>query len=256
MNYFMGIDLGTSSTKTLIMDENGKTAGIGNASYGIQIPQISYAEQDPLEWWEAVKKSIQKALQEAGLQGRDIAGIGFSGQMHGMVALDENKQLACNAIIHLDQRSSVDLKEIRALAGELMTEELLNQPSAGMMISSLYWLKKHQKETYDRIRYVMSPKDYISFRLCGEISTEYTDAGAALGFSVKNYHWCTELFKRLDLKEDIWPSVHKSYEIAGHVTAKAAEETGLSTSTKVICGAGDSMAALTGNGIIEKGFIT
>ena len=84
MNYFMGIDLGTSSTKTLIMDENGKTAGIGNASYGIQIPQISYAEQDPLEWWEAVKKSIQKALQEAGLQGRDIAGIGFSGQMHGM----------------------------------------------------------------------------------------------------------------------------------------------------------------------------
>ena len=164
MNYFMGIDLGTSSTKTLIMDENGKTAGIGNASYGIQIPQISYAEQDPLEWWEAVKKSIQKALQEAGLQGRDIAGIGFSGQMHGMVALDENKQLACNAIIHLDQRSSVDLKEIRALAGDLMTEELLNQPSAGMMISSLYWLKKHQKETYDRIRYVMSPKDYISFR--------------------------------------------------------------------------------------------
>ena len=256
MSYFMGIDLGTSSTKTLIMEENGKTAGIGNASYGIQIPQISYAEQDPLEWWEAVKKSIKKALQEAGIQGRDIAGIGFSGQMHGMVALDENKQLACKAIIHLDQRSSLELKEIRTLAGNLMTEELLNQPSAGMMISSLYWLKKHQKETYDRIRYVMSPKDYISFRLCGEIGTEYTDAGAALGFSVKNYRWCTELFKRLELKEAIWPPVHKSFEIAGNVTAEAAEETGLSTSTKVIYGAGDSMAALTGNGIIESGFIT
>ena len=225
MSYFMGIDLGTSSTKTLIMEENGKTAGIGNASYGIQIPQISYAEQDPLEWWEAVKKSIKKALQEAGIQGRDIAGIGFSGQMHGMVALDENKQLACKAIIHLDQRSSLELKEIRTLAGNLMTEELLNQPSAGMMISSLYWLKKHQKETYDRIRYVMSPKDYISFRLCGEIGTEYTDAGAALGFSVKNYRWCTELFKRLELKEEIWPPVHKSFEIAGNVTAEAAEET-------------------------------
>ena len=118
MSYFMGIDLGTSSTKTLIMEENGKTAGIGNASYGIQIPQISYAEQDPLEWWEAVKKSIKKALQEARIQGRDIAGIGFSGQMHGMVALDENKQLACKAIIHLDQRSSLELKEIRTLAGK------------------------------------------------------------------------------------------------------------------------------------------
>ena len=169
---------------------------------------------------------------------------------------DENKQLACKAIIHLDQRSSLELKEIRTLAGNLMTEELLNQPSAGMMISSLYWLKKHQKETYDRIRYVMSPKDYISFRLCGEIGTEYTDAGAALGFSVKNYRWCTELFKRLELKEEIWPPVHKSFEIAGNVTAEAAEETGLSTSTKVIYGAGDSMAALTGNGIIESGFIT
>ncbi|MEI3411964.1 MAG: FGGY-family carbohydrate kinase [Blautia sp.] len=102
----------------------------------------------------------------------------------------------------------------------------------------------------------MSPKDYISFRLCGEIGTEFTDAGAALGFSVETYRWCTELFKRLELKEEIWPPVHKSFEIAGNVTAEAAEETGLSTSTKVIYGAGDSMAALTGNGIIESGFIT
>ena len=256
MDYFMGIDLGTSSTKTLIMDENGKTVGIGNAAYGIQIPQISYAEQNPLEWWEAVKTSIKKALQKAGIAGPKIVSIGFSGQMHGMVALDREKQLACPAIIHLDQRSSVDLQEIRALAGNLMQDELLNQPSAGMMVSSLYWLKKHQKETYDKICYVMSPKDYISFRLCGEIGTEYTDAGAALGFSVKNYRWCTELFQRLGLKEDIWPEVHASFEIAGQVTETAAEETGLSVKTKVVYGAGDSMAALTGNGIIESGTIT
>lgn len=255
MSYLMGIDLGTSSTKTLIIDETGKTAGIGNASYGIQIPQISYAEQDPEEWWQAVKHSITEALKEAGIQGNEIKGIGFSGQMHGMVALDEHKKLVCPAIIHLDQRSSVELEEIRSLAGGLMSEKLLNQPSAGMIISTVYWMKKHQPEKYEKIRYVMSPKDYIAFRLCGEIGTEYTDAGATLAFSVKDRRWCTELFQRLGVKEDIWAPVHNSYDIAGKVTKEAAEETGLSTETYVVYGAGDSMAALTGNGVIESGII-
>ena len=108
-----------------------------------------------------------------------------------------------------------------------MQEELLNQPSAGMIISTIYWMKKHQRQVYDRIRYVMSAKDYISFRLCGEIGTEYTDAGATLAFSVKNYRWCTELFERLDIRKEIWAPVHRSFEIAGEVTARAAEETGL-----------------------------
>ncbi len=256
MSYLMGIDLGTSSTKTLIIDTDGRTAGIGNAGYGIRIPQISWAEQNPEEWWEAVKASIRQAMGKAGVSGHEIAGIGFSGQMHGMVALDENKKLVCPAIIHLDQRSSEDLEEIRAIAGDLMQKELLNRPSAGMMISTVYWMKKHQPEVYDRIRYVMSPKDYISFLLCGAIGTEYTDAGATLAFSVKNNHWCTELFQRLGLRETIWAPVHKSFEIAGKVTAQAAEETGLSTDTNIVYGAGDSMAALTGNGIIESGCIT
>ena len=163
MNYLMGIDLGTSSTKTLIIDELGRTVGIGNASYGLQIPQISYAEQDPEEWWQAVKKSIAEALKKADIQSKEIRGIGFSGQMHGMVALDEQKKLVCPAIIHLDQRSGAELEEMRSLAGNLMREELLNRPSAGMLISTIYWMKKHQPEQYDRIRYVMSPKDYIAF---------------------------------------------------------------------------------------------
>lgn len=256
MSYLMGIDLGTSSTKTLIIDETGKTAGIGNADYGIQIPEIAWAEQNPEEWWNAVKYSIREALEKSGLSGSEIIGVGFSGQMHGMVALDEKKQLVCPAIIHLDQRSSEELKEIRSIAGNLMTDELLNQPSAGMIISTVYWMKKHQPEIYDKIRYVMSPKDYICYRLCGEIGTECTDAGATLAFSVKNSCWCTELFRRLGVREDIWAPVHKSYEIAGKITAEAADETGLSTHTSVVYGAGDSMAALTGNGIIKSGIIT
>ena len=255
MNYLMGIDLGTSSTKTIIIDELGRTVGIGNASYGLQIPQISYAEQDPEEWWQAVKKSIAEALKKADIQSKEIRGIGFSGQMHGMVALDEQKKPVCPAIIHLDQRSGAELEEMRSLAGNLMREELLNRPSAGMLISTIYWMKKHQPEQYDRIRYVMSPKDYIAFRLCGEIGTEYTDAAATLAFSVKNRRWCSEWFRCLGIKEDIWASVHNSYDIMGKVTKEAAEETGLSTETSVVCGAGDSLAALTGNGVIESGIM-
>lgn len=256
MSYLMGIDLGTSSTKTLIIDTAGRTAGIGTAGYGIQIPQISWAEQNPEEWWEAVKTSIRGAMEKAGVSGPEIMGIGFSGQMHGMVALDENKKLVCPAIIHLDQRSSEDLEEIRSLAGNLMQEELLNQPSAGMMISTVYWLKKHQPQVYNRIRYVLSPKDYISFRLCGEIGAEHTDAGATLAYSVKNKRWCGGLFQRLGIREEIWAPVQSSFEIAGRVTPQAAEETGLEAGTRIVHGAGDSMAALTGNGIIESGCMT
>lgn len=256
MNYLMGIDLGTSSTKTLIIDISGKIAGIGNAEYEVQIPRISWAEQNPEKWWEAVKESIQKALLKAGICASDIIGIGFSGQMHGLVALDKNRKLVYPAVIHLDQRGGEELLEIRSAAGDLMEKELLNQPSAGMSISTIYWLKKHRSEIYDRICYVMSPKDYIRFRLCGEIGTESTDAGGTLAFSVKKNNWCKELFRKLGIRDDIWVPVHKSFEIAGRITEQAAEETGLLKGTYVVYGAGDSMAALTGNGIIEKGCVT
>lgn len=256
MDYLMGIDLGTSSVKALIIDAVGNVAGIGNAEYEICIPEISWAEQNPEDWWKAVKKAIQSALEKSKISSSEIVGIGFSGQMHGMVALDKNKNPVCPAIIHLDQRSSEELEEIRFAAGKLMQEELLNQPSAGMIISTVFWLKKYQPEVYDRICCVMSPKDYIRFRICGEIGTEYTDAGATLAFSIKNNRWCTELFKKLGIREDIWVPVHKSFEIAGKVSRQAAKETGLSEKTSIVYGAGDSMAALTGNGIIESGNIT
>lgn len=255
MRYVAGIDLGTSSTKTVIMDLEGRIAGIGHGSYEIQIPVMSYAEQDPRQWWEAVKRSIGEACANAKLSPSMIEGIGFSGQMHGLVALDENKKPVGPAVIHLDQRSAVELPRIRQLAGDLMTEELLNVPSAGMMISTLYWMKERWPEKYGKIRYVMSPKDYIRFCLCGEIGTECTDAGATLAFSVKQRKWCSALFDRLGIRKDIWPKVYESYEVAGYVSAPTARETGLSERTALVYGAGDSMAALTGNGVIEKGIM-
>ncbi|MDO4475729.1 MAG: xylulokinase [Lachnospiraceae bacterium] len=253
MKYVMGIDLGTSSTKALIEDESGRPMGSGSGSYGISIPVMSYAEQDPREYWQAVVTAIGGALKEAGISGGEIAGIGFSGQMHGMVALDENKEPVCPAIIHLDQRSGSLLEKMRELGGDVLEREVLNQPCAGMIISTLFWIRENEPALYEKIRYVMSVKDYIRFRLCGELGTECSDAAATLAFSVRNRQWCGEWMDRLGIRRDIWVPVHESYEVAGTITPEAAAETGLSTQTVVVYGAGDSLAALTGNGVVEKG---
>ena len=245
MGFYAGIDLGTSSTKVLIMDRVGNALGVGNASYEVRIPMISRAEQDPEEWWTAVKTALAGSAAAAGIPASETDAVSFSGQMHGVVALDRDKQPVCPAIIHLDQRSGPLLKEMREIAGSLMKEELLNQPGAGMMISTLYWMKKESPVLFDKVRFVLSPKDYIRFRLTGEIGTEVT--------SVKNRSWCKELFHRLGIPEEIFPPVHESCEAVGTVTSKAAGETGLSPDTKVICGAGDSLAAMTGIGVIGPG---
>lgn len=253
MGYLAGIDLGTSSVKVLIMDQDGRMLSVSHREYDILTPKMSYAEQMPEVWWDCTVQAIREAMEKSGIRPEELTGIGFSGQMHGLVALDKEKQPIGPAIIWMDQRSALETAEIKELAGELLTEELLNQPGAGMMIASLLWLKRHQPEAYDRICHVMLPKDYIRFRLTGEIGTEYSDACATLAFSVKNREWCHGLIKRIGLKEDIWPEVWESSELAGNVSRKAALETGLSEQTKVVYGAADSAAQLTGNGVVEEG---
>lgn len=256
MGYLMGIDLGTSSVKVLVTDAAGVTKGIGQVGYEILTPEIGYAEQNPREWWDCTKQAVKQALMVSGVNGSEIEGIGFSGQMHGMVVLDKDRELAYRAIIHLDQRSLEEKKQIFEAAGNLLQEELLNQPSAGMLICSLMWLKNHKPQVYDRVDMVMSPKDYIRYKLTGIICTDHSDASATLAFSVKNRCWCMELIKRLGLKEDIWPQVYESCDVVGTVCDEAASELGLSTRTKVVAGGGDCAAQLIGNAVIEEGVVS
>lgn len=255
MGYLAGIDLGTSSVKTLIMTPEGKTLAVSHADYEVMTPKMGYAQQDPQIWWERTVKTVREALAASGIRPEELDGIGFSGQMHGLVALDKEKKPVMPAIIWMDQRSAEETAEIKELAAEFLDTELLNQPGAGMMICSLFWLKKNAKEIYEKIRYVMLPKDYIRFRLTGNIGTEYSDACSTLAFSVKNRCWCRELIERLGLKEDIWPEAGESFQVAGSVCKEAAEETGLAECTKVVFGAGDAAAQLTGNGVTEPGTI-
>lgn len=255
MGYLMGIDLGTSSVKVLIADEAGAAKGIGQVGYEVLTPQVGHAEQDPEVWWNATKQAIREALEKSGVAAEEIAGLGFSGQMHGVVAVDQEGKPVYNAIIHLDQRSLAEKDEIYAIAGNLLSEELLNRPSAGMMICSLYWLKKQMPQVYGRIAKVMAPKDYINYRLTGVICTDPGDAGAGLAYSVKNRRWCTELMERLGIDPQLFAPVHESTEIVACVSPEAAAQTGLSEKIKVVPGTGDSMAQMVGNGVVEAGIM-
>lgn len=255
MGYLAGIDLGTSSVKVLIMDPDGRTRAVSHAGYEVMTPRMSYAEQNPQVWWECTVQAIRQAMADSDIKPEALSGIGLSGQMHGLVAFDRDNRLVSPAVIWMDQRSAIEAVEIKELAKDLLDTELLNQPGAGMMLSTLLWLKKYRKEVYDSIHHVMLPKDYIRYKLTGVIASDYSDASATLAFSVKNRRWCTELIRRIGIKEDIWPCVGESAQTAGYVWAGAAKETGLSVGTRVMFGAGDSAAQLTGNGVIEEGIM-
>lgn len=255
MGYLAGIDLGTSSVKVLIMDPGGRTLAVSSRGYDVMTPKMSYAEQEPQVWWDCTVMAIREAMEKSGIRPEELDCIGLSGQMHGLVAFDRNNEPVMPAIIWMDQRSAKETARIKELAGDLLETELLNQPGAGMMICSLLWLKRHQPDVYDRIAHVMLPKDYIRYRLTGTIGSEYSDACATLAFSVKGRCWCMELIRRAGLKKDIWPQVGESSQAAGPVWAEAAARTGLSGHTRVVYGAGDSSAQLTGNGVIEEGIM-
>ena len=253
--YLAALDLGTQSVKSVVMDAEGHLLSVSHEGYGLQTPKISYVEQDPEEWWRAGAKTIREAVLKAGISPDEIAGFGFSGQMHGLVALDAQNMPVCPAIIWMDQRSSAEAEEIRNAAGNLLEEQLLNRPVPGMLLCSLLWLKKNRPEIYDRIRTVMLPKDYIRFRLTGEIGTDFADGSATGAFSVAEHRWCTELMERIGIRTDIFPTVHESVDIAGTVSAEGAAETGLAKGTKVVFGSGDAAAQLVGNAVVKEGII-
>ena len=256
MGYLAGIDLGTSSVKAMIMSEDGKILAVSHAEYDVQKTATDQAEQNPELWWAKTVQAVREGLSRSSIKAEELVAIGFSGQMHGLVALDKLGKPVWSAIIWMDQRSAAEAAEIESVAKDIVDSELLNRPSAGMLLCSLLWLKKHKREIYEKIATVMLPKDYIRYRLTGEIGTEVSDASASMAFSVKNRAWCVPLIKKLGLDENLFPSVYESCDVAGFVCPAAAAKTGLSKKTRVVFGAGDAAAQLLGNGIVSAGHVS
>ena len=254
MEYVMGIDLGTSSVKAVLMNPMGRTAAVAQKGYEVEIPQAGYAQQDPQIWWERTRTVIGNVIESAGISPRQVRAVGFSGQMHGLVALDREGKPLMPALIWMDQRSKQKQEAVlRAVKEEHLEEQLMNRPMPGMMICSLLWMKEHMPEVYEKTACVLLPKDYIRFRLGGTMETDETDGAGSLAFSVKDRRWCERLLKRLSIRTEIFPPVVKPYEITGRVTREAAVETGLWEGTLLAAGGADSAMQLTGNGVIEDG---
>lgn len=256
MSYLLGIDVGTSGTKSVLMDASGAVLSTGLREYTIDTPKPGWAEQDPNVWWKATVDTIREALASVCIDPKDIAGIGFSGQMHGTVFLNKRRLVIRPAIIWADQRSVRQCQEIYESVGrDLLAELTANPVDSGFMAASLLWVRAHEPKIFDEIDQVVLPKDYVRFKLCGEIGTEASDAASTLLFDVAHRFWSDELIDRLELRRDLLPSVYASTDILGHVTTTAAEETGLATGIPVVAGGGDQPVAALGNGVIREGIV-
>lgn len=254
MAYLMGIDCGTSSLKTLIIDEDGRVKAVSAQNYQFASPFGGYAEHDPREWWEACVHTIRQDLAESGIDPEQIAGVSFSGQMHGLVMLDEKMEVIRPAILHCDARSGEQVRSIKEKLGEEKVRRLMMNPVySGFLLVSLLWVKENEPENFRRIAHVMLPKDYLKFRLTGEVSSEYSDASATLAFDVANVRWSEEILKEFDIPAGIFPPLYNTDEAVGNICPAAAKETGLSTKTKVVAGGGDQVMQGIGNGVTKVG---
>lgn len=257
MAYLLGIDLGTSSAKAVLIDGDGNLQAVCQQAYSFDIPAEGWAEQAPQVWWNAVVDTVRGVLEKSGIMPLEIDGIGFSGQMHGMVALDKNGKPVRKAIIWCDQRSAPQVEEIRSLIGEQQLGEVAcNRVAAGFQTASLLWMKEEEPQAYKNTHLVILPKDYIRYRLTGELSTDVTDAAGTLALDVRRGKWSDDLIRILGLRQDLYPPIFLPESPAGTVTAEAAGEIGLAPGTKVFHGGADQVMQAIGNGIIKPGRVS
>ena len=254
MKYLLGIDVGTSSAKSVLLAESGAVAAIGQHEYDFETPRPGWAEQAPDVWWQAAKATIQQVLHSSQVNPAQIQGIGFSGQMHGPVFLDHAGQSIRPAIIWADQRSVAECREIYARVGKAGLYRTVGNPvDSGFMAATLLWIRKHEPETYRRLKTVLLPKDYVRFRLTGELATDPSDAGGTSLYDVRQRQWSAEMLAQLELDPAMFPSVKNSSAAAGSVTPSAAAETGLTPDTPVLIGGTDQTMAALASGAIEAG---
>lgn len=252
--YVIGLDLGTSSVRALLTGTDQRQTFVAGADYDVITPRAGYAEQDPAVWYQKAAEVVRAVVSQSKVSPEEIAGISFSGQMHGLVALDAGHQPVMNVVLWLDQRSEDAIAEAyRILGPELIRESTQNRISPGFLLSSLYWVKTRRRELYDRIAHVMLPKDYIKFRLSGVIATDYSDAAGSLAFDNVQMRWAKPIITGLGLREEMFPVCLPSTEVIGRVAPAAARDFGLSEKTLVINGGADQCMQAIGNAVIKEG---
>lgn len=254
MAYLIGVDIGTSGTKTVLFDEAGRTVADALYEYPLYQPKGGWAEQEPSDWWEATCKSVYEVIAKSGVDSADIKGVGLSGQMHGLVMLDAADHVLRRSIIWCDQRTGAECAQITNLVGrEKLTRITANPALTGFTASKIMWVKNHEPEIYEKCKKIMLPKDYIRLMLTGEFATEVSDASGMQLLDVPGRQWSQFVLDKLDIDRALLGKVYESCEITGRVTESAAKLTGLKPGTPVVGGAGDQAAGGVGCGIVREG---
>lgn len=256
MASILGIDLGTSSVKAMLLDINHGVMGLESMAYDVDVPSVSYAEQSPEIWWKSLVLIIKKLQQKHPKEFEQIVSIGFSGQMHGIVVLDKAGRVLRPAILWLDQRSKEQLAYIKkSMTKQEMAEVFHNDVFTGYAFPSLLWIRDNEPEVFEKIDKIMQPKDYIRYKVTGIIGMEVSDASSTLMFDPKKRVWAKAIIQRFKLPQNIFPKCYESTDIAGCVTKTCAKETGLKKGTLVVYGSGDQQAQSIGNGAVREGII-
>ncbi|WP_437228202.1 xylulokinase [Planctomicrobium sp. SH661] len=258
MSVYLGIDIGTSGTKTLAIQEDGRILASATFEYPLSSPRPGWSEQNPEDWWNAAADSVQAVLAKGKIAPADVKGIGLSGQMHGSVFLNRQHQVIRPALLWNDQRTAAECEEIEQRAGgrAALIEMVANPALTGFTAPKILWLRNHEPQHYEQLAQVLLPKDYVRFRLTGEFATEVSDASGTLLLDVRNRNWSRQLLGRLEIDPALLPKVYESEEVSGKLHAEAARRLGLPAGVPVVGGGGDQAAGAVGNGIVSRGVIS
>ena len=249
---YIGVDLGTSAVKLLLMDEKGKIHNIVSKEYPLSFPHPGWSEQNPQDWKEQSLAGIKELIADADKS--QIAGISFGGQMHGLVVLDENDEVIRPAILWNDGRTTKETDYLNEVIGkDKLSKYTANIAFAGFTAPKILWLKEQEPENFAKINKIMLPKDYLAYVLSGVHCTDYSDASGMLLLDVEHKCWSKEMLEICNVKAEQLPTLYESYEVVGNVKPEIAEELGIPTSVKVIAGAGDNAAAAVGTGTVGEG---
>ncbi len=257
MAYLIGMDVGTTGVKALLVDSSGSIVASAVEEYPMYTPRPLWAEQDPADWWCATCDAVRRLLAESSVRARDLAGVGLTGQMHGMVMLDARGEVLRPCIMWNDQRTAAQCAWIMQTVGrERFLELTMNPALPGFTAPKIIWTRDNEPEVYARAAKVLLPKDYLRFKLTGEYATEVSDASGTVLLDVGQRRWSTEVLDALGIPAEWMPACYESPQITGRITLAAAEATGLPVGLPVVGGGGDQAASAVGSGIVEPGLVS
>ena len=254
MEYLLGIDSGTSATKTVLLGVGAGCVASATQSYPMSQPQNGWAEQDPAHWWDAVCATVRDVLDQSGVPSGDILGIGLSGQMHGLVMLDQFGQVLRPSIIWCDQRTARECRQLdERIGARRIIEITANPPMTGFTAAKILWVQNNEPDVWAKCAHILLPKDYIRYRLTGGFATEVSDASGMQLMDVAGRRWSPEILEALGIRPGQLGQMYESPQVTGTVHKAAALATGLTEGTPVVGGASDNSAAAVGTGVVGAG---